>query len=84
MAAIIAAFGSALSEVGAVVLVGGNIEGATQTLASAALEQVDGGHYAQGMAIGMVLLGLILMLAAALTAIQLGGPGRRTRHPAAT
>jgi len=75
MAATIAALGSALSEVGAVVLVGGNIEGSTQTLASAALEQVNGGHYAEGMAIGMILLGLILILMAALTAIQLGGAG---------
>ena len=73
LAATIAAVGSALSEVGAVVLVGGNIEGSTQTLASAALEQVNAGHYAEGMAIGMILLGLILILVAALTAIQLGG-----------
>jgi tungstate transport system permease protein len=77
LAATIAAVGSALSEVGAVVLVGGNIEGSTQTLASAALEQVDAGHYAQGMAIGMILLGLILILASALTVIQLGGRGWR-------
>lgn len=73
LAATIAALGSALSEVGAVVLVGGNIEGSTQTLASAALEQVNAGHYAEGMAIAIVLLGLILLLTAALTAVQLGG-----------
>ncbi len=79
MAATIAAFGSALSEVGAVVLVGGNIEGSTQTLASAALEQVDAGHFAEGMAIGMILLGLILILAAVLTAVQLGGSGSAAR-----
>jgi tungstate transport system permease protein len=78
MAATIAAVGSALSEVGAVVLVGGNIEGSTQTLASAALEQVNAGHYAEAMAIGIVLLALILLLMAALTALQLGG-----RDPAA-
>jgi tungstate transport system permease protein len=86
MAATIAAVGSALSEVGAVVLVGGNIEGSTQTLASAALEQVNAGHYAEGMAIGMILLGLILVLMAALTAIQLGGgrAGRGWRRRAAT
>jgi tungstate transport system permease protein len=78
LAATIAALGSALSEVGAVVLVGGNIEGSTQTLASAALEQVNAGHYAEGMAIAIVLLGLILVLMAALTAIQLGrGDSRR-------
>lgn len=77
MAATIAAVGSALSEVGAVVLVGGNIEGSTQTLASATLEQVNAGHYAEGMAIGIILLGLILILSGVLTAIQLGGGGER-------
>jgi tungstate transport system permease protein len=75
IAATIAALGSALSEVGAVVLVGGNIEGSTQTLASAALEQVNAGHYGEAMAIGMILLGLILILMGTLTAIQLGGSG---------
>jgi tungstate transport system permease protein len=86
MAATIAALGSALSEVGAVVLVGGNIEGSTQTLASAALEQVNAGHYAEGMAIGMILIGLILILMAALTAIQLSGgrSGRGWRRRSAT
>jgi tungstate transport system permease protein len=71
LAAAIAAVGSALSEVGAVVLVGGNIEGSDQTLASAALEQVDAGHFAEGLAIGIVLLGLILVVVSALTALQL-------------
>jgi tungstate transport system permease protein len=77
-AATIAALGSALSEVGAVVLVGGNIDGSTQTLASAALEQVNAGHYAEAMAIAMILIGLILILMAALTVLQLGG-SRRAR-----
>ena len=82
MAATIAAFGSALSEVGAVVLVGGNIEGSTQTLASAALEQVQAAHYPEAMAIGMILIGMILILMSALTVIQLGG-GRSARRRAA-
>jgi tungstate transport system permease protein len=73
VAAGIAAAGSALSEVGAVVLVGGNIEGSTQTLASAALQQVDAGHFAEGMAIGIILLGLILIVGAALTLAQQHG-----------
>jgi tungstate transport system permease protein len=84
MAATIAALGSALSEVGAVVLVGGNIEGSTQTLASAALEQVDAGHFAQGMAIGIVLLGLILVLAAVLTVLQQRGGVRSGVRVSAT
>jgi tungstate transport system permease protein len=70
LTAAIAAVGSALSEVGAVVLVGGNIEGDDQTLASAALQQVNAGHYADGMAIAIILLGLILVVTAALTVAQ--------------
>jgi tungstate transport system permease protein len=73
MAAVIAALGSALSEVGAVILVGGNIQGDTQTLASAALQAVSAGHFGQAMAIGMILMGMILLLAGALTVAQLGG-----------
>jgi tungstate transport system permease protein len=85
-AATIAALGSAFSEVGAVVIVGGNIEGSTQTLASAALEQTNAGHYGQAMAIGMILIGLILIVAAALTVLQLGSSRaeRRWRAQAAT
>jgi tungstate transport system permease protein len=74
--AVIAAVGSALSEVGAVVLVGGNIQGDDQTLASAALFYVNAGHYAEGMAIGIILLGFILLITAALTYAQ-----HRSRQP---
>jgi tungstate transport system permease protein len=70
LAATIAALGSAFAEVGAVVLVGGNIEGETQTLASAVLVRVSAGEYGQAMALGTILLGLILLLAAVLTFAQ--------------
>lgn len=70
LAAAIAALGSALSEVGAVVLVGGNVEGQTQTLASAVLVRISAGDYAAGIALGLILLGLILVIAAILTVVQ--------------
>ena len=70
LAAIIAAVGSALSEVGAVTLAGGNIDGLDQTLASAALARVDAGRFVDGLAIGIVLLGLILVVSAFLTVLQ--------------
>lgn len=69
-AAGIAALGSALSEVGAVVLVGGNITGQTQTLASATLLQVAAGEYGRAMALGIILLGLIAIIATGLTMAQ--------------
>ena len=71
IAAVIAALGASLSEVGAVIIVGGNIQGADQTLASAVVQQVnDYANYPYAVAIGIVLLALILLLAAALTVIQ--------------
>lgn len=76
IAAAIAAIGSGLSEVGAVILVGGNIDGETRTMGGAILTSVAAGQYAEGIAVGLVLLGLIFVLAASLTAIQ----GRRPRR----
>jgi tungstate transport system permease protein len=73
MGAVIAAFGSALSEVGAVVLVGGNIAGQTQTLASAVLTEVATGEYGTAIALGILLLGLILVCGGALTLLQQRG-----------
>jgi tungstate transport system permease protein len=76
LTAAIAAVGSALSEVGAVVLVGGNVLDSDRTLASATIQTVQAGNFAGGMAIGIVLLGLILIVTAALTYVQQrdGGP----------
>lgn len=71
LAAVIAALGTTLSEVGAVVIVGGNFQGHDETLASALLEQFNyTGHDPVATAIAMVLLALILVLAAVLTVLQ--------------
>jgi tungstate transport system permease protein len=71
IAAVIAALGAALSEVGAVVIVGGNIQNYDQTLASAVLAQInDYANYQYAVAIGLVLLALILFLMTVLTVLQ--------------
>jgi tungstate transport system permease protein len=70
LAATIAALGASLSEVGAVVLVGGNIHGETETLASGLLVSVSSGDYGSGIALGLILLGLIALLSAGLTVAQ--------------
>jgi tungstate transport system permease protein len=83
LAAVIAAVGSALSEVGAVVLAGGNITGLDQTLASAALQRVEAAQFVDALAIGIVLLGLIILVSAILTILQhTGGGVSRRRRPA--
>jgi len=71
IAAVIAALGAAISEVGAVVMVGGNIQNYDQTLASAVLAQVnDYANYPYAVGIGLVLLALILVLMGILTVLQ--------------
>ena len=71
LAAIIAALGASLAEVGAVIIVGGNIQNYDQTLASAVVQQVnDYANYPYAVGISLVLLALILVLMAILTVMQ--------------
>jgi len=58
LAAIVAAFGSIISEVGAVMLVGGNIEGQTRVLTTAIVLETRKGNFELALALGGVLLGL--------------------------
>jgi tungstate transport system permease protein len=58
LAAIVAAFGSIISEVGAVMLVGGNIEGQTRVLTTAIVLETRKGNFALAMALGIILLTL--------------------------
>ena len=81
MAAVIAALGTALSEVAAVAILGGNIYGYNQTLASATLYEANGGYYADALAIAIVLTGLILILMCGLAVLQHQGNGIRLRLP---
>ena len=56
--AIIAAFGSIISEVGAAMLVGGNIEGRTRVLTTAIVLETRKGNFELAVALGLVLIGL--------------------------
>ncbi len=84
LAAVIAALGTTLSEVGAIVIVGGNVYGFDQTLASAALYEANAAHYADAVAIGIVLTGLILLLMGGVSLLQQRGSGIRLRFRSAT
>jgi len=55
---VIAGFGSIISEVGAVMMVGGNIEGQTRVLTTAIVLETSKGNFDLAMALGVVLLGL--------------------------
>jgi tungstate transport system permease protein len=54
--AIVAGFGSIISEVGAVMLVGGNIDGQTRVLTTAIVLYTRQGEFAMAMALGVTLI----------------------------
>jgi tungstate transport system permease protein len=73
LAAVIAALGSAVAEVGAVVIVGGNIDGKTNTLASSVLLDLRAGDAAGATADVIVLLFIVAVLGLVLTLVQQRG-----------
>ncbi len=70
LVALVAGFGSIISEVGAVMLVGGNIEGATRVLTTAIVLETRRGAFDQALALAFVLLGLTFLLNAVTLRIQ--------------
>lgn len=70
MAAIIAGFGAIISEVGAVSIVGGGIEGYTDVMTTAIMANVRRGDFPLAMAWAMILIGIALIVNVALTVMQ--------------
>jgi tungstate transport system permease protein len=68
--AVVAGFGSIISEVGAVMLVGGNIEGQTRVLTTAIMLETRKGEFGLALALGLVLLGITFVLNAAVLLLQ--------------
>ncbi|MCB0213332.1 MAG: ABC transporter permease [Anaerolineae bacterium] len=68
--AIVAGFGSIISEVGAVMLVGGNIEGKTRVLTTAIVLETQKGNFDLAIALGIVLLILSFIVNAILLRLQ--------------
>lgn len=69
-AAIIAGFGGIISEVGAAMMVGGNIEGQTRVLTTAIVLETRTGDFDTAIALSLILLTLILLISIALTRAQ--------------
>jgi tungstate transport system permease protein len=67
---IIAGFGSIISEVGAVMIVGGNIEHSTRVLTTAIVLETRKGNFDLAMAIGVVLLGISFLTNVAMLRLQ--------------
>ncbi len=70
-AAVAAAFGRVVSEVGAVLIVGGNIKGETRVLTTAIVQEARQARFGAALGLGMVLLAIALAVNVVLTRIQL-------------
>ncbi len=73
MAAVMAAFGGVISEVGAVLMVGGNIIGQTEVLTTGIVTNVSMGLFASAVALAVVLMILSFTTNYAMTLIQQAG-----------
>jgi len=62
LTAMLAGFGRAVGEVGAIMIVGGNIEHATRVLTTAIALETGRGDFAFAMGLGMVLIGLAVLV----------------------
>jgi tungstate transport system permease protein len=70
LAAVMAGFGAVISEVGAALMVGGNIKGETRVLTTATVLEVGRGHYDIAVALSIVLLIITYAVNLTLTSIQ--------------
>jgi tungstate transport system permease protein len=74
LTAVLAGFGRTISEVGAVILVGGNIRGLTRTMTTAIALQTSQGELSLALALGAVLVGISISISA--TVFALAGSAR--------
>ncbi|EHP43320.1 SulT family ABC transporter periplasmic protein [Cupriavidus basilensis OR16] len=77
MAALVAGFGRVVAEVGSALMIGGNIEGTTRTITTAIALETSKGEFAQGIALGIVLVALALLVNVMLAWLQGAGGFRR-------
>jgi len=79
IAALIAGFGSVISEVGASMMVGGNIRGQTRVLTTAIVLETGKGEFETALALGALLLVITFLINVALTFVQQRGTRQRGR-----
>jgi tungstate transport system permease protein len=70
LAAIMAGFGGIISEIGASLMVGGNIKGHTRTLTTAMVLETNKGSFDVAIALAILLLALVFLVNWALTSVQ--------------
>jgi tungstate transport system permease protein len=72
LAAVILGFGRAISEVGAAMIIGGNIRGYTRILTTAISLETSIGDFAYAIALGIILLGVAVIVNVGLNLVQSG------------
>jgi tungstate transport system permease protein len=70
LTAVMAGFGGVISEIGASIMVGGNIKGYTRVLTTATVMETGKGNFELAIALGVILLVLAFTVNYLLTAIQ--------------
>ena len=70
LAAVMAGFGGVISEVGASMMVGGNIRGQTRVLTTATVLETGKGNFDVAIALGLILLALTFAISFILTRVQ--------------
>ena len=70
LAAVMAGFGGIISEIGASMMVGGNIKGQTRTLTTAMVLETGKGNFEVAIALSLLLLALVFGVNWTLTAVQ--------------
>jgi tungstate transport system permease protein len=70
MAAIMAAFGRVIAEVGAAMMVGGNIQDDTRILTTSIVMEVSKGNFDVALALSFIIMAVALLITAALTFLQ--------------
>ena len=70
LAAVMAGFGGVITEIGASMMVGGNIKGQTRTLTTATVLETSKGNFEVAIALSLLLLALVFLVNWALTSIQ--------------
>jgi tungstate transport system permease protein len=70
LAAVMAGFGGVISEVGASIMVGGNIKGYSRVLTTATVLETSRGNFDVAIALGIILLLLAYLVNLILTQIQ--------------
>jgi tungstate transport system permease protein len=70
LTAVMAGFGGVISEIGASIMVGGNIKGYTRVLTTATVMETGRGNFALAIALGVILLILAFTVNYILTAVQ--------------